>query len=566
MNSSSNSVESDLTELSWLTTNNIQMFSSAAAYHQQQTRTKSTLIDKSKFIQNVNKDDDDNKSVGKKRPRKINDQNETEMNRFKKIKIDKLCLSNDFDSSYSSSNSSNSSSNSDISINTMNDKKRISSPATPLLSPSEMTAHNLDLSSFQSLSSPSFSPSPTPSQSSLSSLSLSQASLSSSSSSLMNQLEMNNDDFSFKNNCGFTKPPLTLTCLIFMALEESDSKCLPVREIYEWIEENFPFYQNVSNGGWKSSIRHNLSFSRCFVKMNRNEYVLLRHGQSGDFLKCEIGEIIKSQQEKHLRKQQQYLQNGRKRRAPNSTGTCWKVNPDYRSTLVQNLKKSSFWFHNRRHYSKLNRLLIDDDDYTTQIQPMSTKSIMKRDTNVEQVINMNKKNHKKGIPISTQQQQQGNRKSKINHCCNVQVNRSLINSKLNELNESYINNNRLQHVTYSPVSQSQLDSSSSSSVLSSSFGSFTTTSSSSSSASASSLSPPSLRDSNYFQNMAIPIFNDKITKKQSTKQLIHDNDNKIKMKIKVEEEEEVSNSPLEIEVASFLVGMKWIASKNRMNL
>lgn len=115
-----------------------------------------------------------------------------------------------------------------------------------------------------------------------------------------------------KNNIGTNKPQLTLSCLIFMALQESKDKCLPVREIYEWIEENFPYYRNVVNGGWKSSIRHNLSFSKCFKKMNRTETALHR---------C----TIKKEPFSSLVLNNEVGLNGRKRRAPNATGTCWTV-------------------------------------------------------------------------------------------------------------------------------------------------------------------------------------------------------------------------------------------------
>lgn len=128
----------------------------------------------------------------------------------------------------------------------------------------------------------------------------------------------------YKNTCGQNKPPLTLSCLIFMALEEANDKCLPVREIYEWIEENFPYYKTSENSGWKSSIRHNLSFSKCFIKMDRNESILCRP-QTQD----------------------------RKRRAPNTVGTCWKVNNECKGYLIQTLKKSTFWFNNSKYYSKL---------------------------------------------------------------------------------------------------------------------------------------------------------------------------------------------------------------------
>ena len=145
---------------------------------------------------------------------------------------------------------------------------------------------------------------------------------------------------SHKNNCGLNKPSITLSCLIFMALEESGEKCLPVREIYEWIEENFPYYKNNENFGWKSSIRHNLSFSKCFKKMDRNESVFLR--QRPDSLNNN-------------------LVNGRKRRAPNSVGTCWKVNEECKSYLIHTLKKSAFWSQNSKYYPNLASLVTSFD-------------------------------------------------------------------------------------------------------------------------------------------------------------------------------------------------------------
>jgi hypothetical protein len=153
----------------------------------------------------------------------------------------------------------------------------------------------------------------------------------------------------FKNLCGMNKPQLTLSCLIFMALEESKDKCLPVREIYNWIEENFPFYKSVSSSGWKSSIRHNLSFSKCFRKMDRNETQLYREKQPFSSLVMNTNE----------------LNNGRKRRAPNSTGTCWTVSSECKAYLVQTLKKSSFWFNNSSYYSNLSQFI---DEYTAKFE------------------------------------------------------------------------------------------------------------------------------------------------------------------------------------------------------
>ena len=64
------------------------------------------------------------------------------------------------------------------------------------------------------------------------------------------------------------KPPLSFACMIFMSLETSPTKTLPVKEIYEWIQWKFPFYRSAS-AGWKNSVRHNLSLNKCFKKVTR---------------------------------------------------------------------------------------------------------------------------------------------------------------------------------------------------------------------------------------------------------------------------------------------------------
>lgn len=63
----------------------------------------------------------------------------------------------------------------------------------------------------------------------------------------------------------YERPPYSLNSLIFMAIESSALKCLPVREIYEWITRQFPYYRRAP-AGWKNSIRHTLSLGRCFKR------------------------------------------------------------------------------------------------------------------------------------------------------------------------------------------------------------------------------------------------------------------------------------------------------------
>lgn len=64
------------------------------------------------------------------------------------------------------------------------------------------------------------------------------------------------------------KPPYSFSCLIFMAIEDSMQKALPVKEIYSWILEHFPYFKNAPTG-WKNSVRHNLSLNKCFQKVEK---------------------------------------------------------------------------------------------------------------------------------------------------------------------------------------------------------------------------------------------------------------------------------------------------------
>ncbi|KAM9645234.1 forkhead box protein N3 isoform 1-T7 [Trichechus inunguis] len=97
-------------------------------------------------------------------------------------------------------------------------------------------------------------------------------------------------------NC---KPPYSFSCLIFMAIEDSPTKRLPVKEIYNWILEHFPYFANAPTG-WKNSVRHNLSLNKCFKKVDKER------SQS-------IGK-----------------------------GSLWCIDPEYRQNLIQALKKTPY--------------------------------------------------------------------------------------------------------------------------------------------------------------------------------------------------------------------------------
>ena len=100
------------------------------------------------------------------------------------------------------------------------------------------------------------------------------------------ELQKENGDFKMENNMSpqthppnipynpqkhiNSKPPYSFSCLIFMAIEDSPMKRLPVKDIYHWILSHFPYFQNAPTG-WKNSVRHNLSLNKCFKKVDKDK-------------------------------------------------------------------------------------------------------------------------------------------------------------------------------------------------------------------------------------------------------------------------------------------------------
>lgn len=72
------------------------------------------------------------------------------------------------------------------------------------------------------------------------------------------------DPFVHTNN----KPPLSFSSLIFLAIEDAKEKALPVKEIYSWIIQHYPYFKTAPTG-WKNSVRHNLSLNKCFQKVEK---------------------------------------------------------------------------------------------------------------------------------------------------------------------------------------------------------------------------------------------------------------------------------------------------------
>lgn len=62
------------------------------------------------------------------------------------------------------------------------------------------------------------------------------------------------------------RPPYSYMAMIQFAINSRKSRRMTLKEIYTWIEDNFPYFREVAKSGWKNSIRHNLSLHDMFIR------------------------------------------------------------------------------------------------------------------------------------------------------------------------------------------------------------------------------------------------------------------------------------------------------------
>jgi hypothetical protein len=69
----------------------------------------------------------------------------------------------------------------------------------------------------------------------------------------------------------YRRPPESYAELAYYAIDAQRHGTATVKQIYEWVETNHPFYKHQGAVWWKNCIRHNLSMKECFVRHHEKD-------------------------------------------------------------------------------------------------------------------------------------------------------------------------------------------------------------------------------------------------------------------------------------------------------
>ncbi|XP_008831573.1 forkhead box protein B2 [Nannospalax galili] len=135
-----------------------------------------------------------------------------------------------------------------------------------------------------------------------------------------------------KSSYSDQKPPYSYISLTAMAIQHSADKMLPLSDIYKFIMERFPYYREHTQR-WQNSLRHNLSFNDCFIKIPRRPdqpgkgSFWALHPDCGDMF--ENGSFLRRRKRfKVLRSDHAHLHAGSSKGAP-GTGPAGHLHPHH---------------------------------------------------------------------------------------------------------------------------------------------------------------------------------------------------------------------------------------------
>ncbi|KAK3088142.1 hypothetical protein FSP39_015332 [Pinctada imbricata] len=78
------------------------------------------------------------------------------------------------------------------------------------------------------------------------------------------------------------KPNYSYSEMVYLAILRSKNFCLPLAEIYRYMQTRFTFFKNTERKNWRNAVRHSLSKTKCFGKINvgRNLTIDGKHERS----------------------------------------------------------------------------------------------------------------------------------------------------------------------------------------------------------------------------------------------------------------------------------------------
>lgn len=63
------------------------------------------------------------------------------------------------------------------------------------------------------------------------------------------------------------RPPYSYMAMIQFAINSKKNKKMTLKEIYNWIEDHFPYFRNVAKPGWKVMMRLELFCDALFIAL-----------------------------------------------------------------------------------------------------------------------------------------------------------------------------------------------------------------------------------------------------------------------------------------------------------